>query len=86
MLATVKAALAEAEAWRASPAERIAAAISFGALMGARGNWASSLSQIFRGMAEGWAGRAGSTVSTSPTLTPGADRMEPSRSRSRARS
>ena len=38
MLATVQAALDEAEAVAGQPADRIAAAISFGALMGARGN------------------------------------------------
>jgi dihydroxyacetone kinase-like predicted kinase len=38
MLATVKAALEEAEGVAGQPAGRIAAAISFGALMGARGN------------------------------------------------
>ena len=38
MYATVKAALDEAEAVAGEPAERVAAAISFGALMGARGN------------------------------------------------
>ena len=39
------------------PAERIAAAISFGALMGARGNSGVITSQIFRGMAEGLGGK-----------------------------
>src|SRR6187399_1928975 len=57
MLATVKAALDEAEAAAGQPAERIAAAISFGALMGARGNSGVITSQIFRGMAEGIAGK-----------------------------
>ena len=57
MLATVKAALAEAEAVAAQPADRIAAAISFGALMGARGNSGVITSQIFRGMAEGLGGK-----------------------------
>ena len=57
MLATVRAALAEAEAVAGEPASRVAAAISFGALMGARGNSGVIASQIFRGMAEGMGGR-----------------------------
>ncbi len=57
MLATVKAALDEAEAIAGQPADRIAAAISFGALMGARGNSGVITSQIFRGMAEGLDGK-----------------------------
>jgi DAK2 domain fusion protein YloV len=57
MLATVRAALAEAEAAAGQPAERIAAAISFGALMGARGNSGVIASQIFRGMAESLGGK-----------------------------
>ena len=55
--ATVKAALDEAEAVAGQPADRIAAAISFGALMGARGNSGVITSQIFRGMAEGLGGK-----------------------------
>ena len=58
MLATVRAALVEAEAAAGQPAERIAAAISFGALMGARGNSGVITSQIFRGMAEGLGGKS----------------------------
>jgi len=58
MLATVRAALVEAEAVAGQPADRIAAAISFGALMGARGNSGVITSQIFRGMAEGLGGKA----------------------------
>jgi DAK2 domain fusion protein YloV len=57
MLATVKAALEEAEAVAGQPADRIAAAISYGALMGARGNSGVITSQIFRGMSEGLAGK-----------------------------
>ncbi len=57
MFATVKAALDEAEAVDGQPAERIAAAISFGALMGARGNSGVITSQVFRGMAEGLGGK-----------------------------
>jgi uncharacterized protein len=58
MLATVRAALEEAEAaGRDAPAERIAAAVSHGALMGARGNSGVITSQILRGLAEGLAGR-----------------------------
>jgi DAK2 domain fusion protein YloV len=57
MFATVRAALDEAEAVADQPAERIAAAISFGALMGARGNSGVILSQVFRGMAEGLGGK-----------------------------
>jgi DAK2 domain fusion protein YloV len=58
MLATVRAALEEAEAVDDITAERIATAISFGALMGARGNSGVITSQIFRGMAEGLGGKA----------------------------
>ena len=57
MLATVRAALDEAEAVAGQPADRVAAAISFGALMGARGNSGVITSQIFRGMAEGLGGK-----------------------------
>jgi DAK2 domain fusion protein YloV len=57
MLATVKAALEEAEATAGQPAHRVAAAISFGALMGARGNSGVITSQIFRGMSEGLGGK-----------------------------
>jgi DAK2 domain fusion protein YloV len=57
MFATVRAALDEAEAVAGQPADRIAAAISFGALMGARGNSGVITSQIFRGMAEGLGGK-----------------------------
>jgi DAK2 domain fusion protein YloV len=57
MYATVKAALDEAEAVAGQPADRIAAAIAFGALMGARGNSGVITSQIFRGMADGLGGK-----------------------------
>ena len=57
MLATVRAALEEAESVAGEPAGRVAAAISFGALMGARGNSGVITSQIFRGMAEGLGGK-----------------------------
>ncbi len=58
MVATVRAALDEAEAaGRDAPAERVAAAVSYGALMGARGNSGVITSQILRGIAEGLAGR-----------------------------
>ena len=57
MVATVRAALEEAEAVAGEPADRIAAAISFGALMGARGNSGVITSQIFRGMSEGLSGK-----------------------------
>jgi uncharacterized protein len=57
MVATVKAALEEADAVADQPADRIAAAISFGALMGARGNSGVITSQIFRGMSEALAGK-----------------------------
>lgn len=58
MVATVRAALVEADgAGDAAPAERIAAAASFGALMGARGNSGVITSQVLRGMAEGLAGK-----------------------------
>src|SRR3954452_2893539 len=57
MFATVKAALDEGEGVGDVTAERIAGAISFGALMGARGNSGVITSQIFRGMAEGLEGK-----------------------------
>lgn len=54
MLATVRSALQEADAVPIAERtlSRVAAAISFGALMGARGNSGVILSQILRGMAE----------------------------------
>jgi hypothetical protein len=58
MFATVRAALNEAEAATEVTTERIAAAISFGALMGARGNSGVITSQIFRGMAEALGGKS----------------------------
>jgi DAK2 domain fusion protein YloV len=57
MLATVVAALEEAERISGEPAHRVAGAISFGALMGARGNSGVIASQIFRGMADGLGGK-----------------------------
>ena len=57
MLATVRAALSEAEEVAEPSADRIAQAISFGALMGARGNSGVISSQIFRGMSEGLGGK-----------------------------
>ncbi len=59
MLATVRAALVEAEgAGDRAGAAQVAAAASFGALMGARGNSGVITSQILRGIAEGLAGKA----------------------------
>jgi DAK2 domain fusion protein YloV len=58
MMATVRAALDEAEALgESATAERIASAAAFGALMGARGNSGVITSQILRGIAEGLAGK-----------------------------
>ena len=57
MLATVRVALAEAEAVADRPAGEIAAAIKRGALHGARGNSGVIASQIFGGMAEGLTGK-----------------------------
>ena len=57
MAATVRAALEEAERVGDDSADRVAQAISFGALMGARGNSGVITSQIFRGMASGIAGK-----------------------------
>ncbi len=58
MMATVRAALAEAElVGPTGSAERVAAAAAFGALMGARGNSGVITSQILRGLAEGLAGK-----------------------------
>ena len=58
MAATVRAALEAAEkAGSDAPAERIAQAVSFGALMGARGNSGVITSQIVAGIAHGLAGK-----------------------------
>lgn len=58
MMATVRAALTEAEALGPTvSAERVAAAAAFGALMGARGNSGVITSQILRGIAEGLDGK-----------------------------
>ncbi len=57
MLATVRVALEEAESVDDPTAGRIAAALSFGALMGARGNSGVITSQICRGIAEGLDGK-----------------------------
>ena len=58
MLATVRAALDEAElVGRSAPVDRVAAAVGHGALMGARGNSGVITSQILRGLADGLAGR-----------------------------
>jgi hypothetical protein len=57
MAATVRAALEEAQAADGHSLSAVAAAISFGALMGARGNSGVITSQIFRGMAEGLGGK-----------------------------
>jgi DAK2 domain fusion protein YloV len=57
MVATVRAALEEAEKVGDGPAERVAQAASFGALMGARGNSGVITSQILAGMAHGLAGK-----------------------------
>ena len=58
MMATVRAALVEAEALGPTvSAERVAAAAAFGALMGARGNSGVITSQILRGIAEGLDGK-----------------------------
>jgi len=58
MMATVRAALAEAESVGPTvSAERVASAAAFGALMGARGNSGVITSQILRGIAEGLAGK-----------------------------
>ncbi len=57
MLATVRVALDEAEAVAGKSAGRVAAAISLGSLMGARGNSGVIVSQICRGIAEGLEGK-----------------------------
>ncbi len=57
MIATCREMLAEADRVADEPADRIVAALSFGALMGARGNSGVILSQIVRGIAEGFAGK-----------------------------
>jgi DAK2 domain fusion protein YloV len=58
MAATVRAALAEVDNVADTSASRVAASISFGALMGARGNSGVITSQIFRGMAEALGGKS----------------------------
>lgn len=57
MLATVRVALEEAEGVTDKSAERVSAALGFGALMGARGNSGVITSQICRGFAEGLEGK-----------------------------
>ncbi len=57
MVATVRAALDEAGRTDAGGVDRVAAALSFGALMGARGNSGVIASQILRGIAEGLASK-----------------------------
>ena len=57
MLATARAALEEGEKVADQAADRVAGAISLGALMGARGNSGVITSQIFRGMSEGLGGK-----------------------------
>ncbi|MEO8229622.1 MAG: DAK2 domain-containing protein [Chloroflexota bacterium] len=57
MVATVGVALDEARRSTDTSADRVAASISFGALMGARGNSGVILSQILNGMATAIAGR-----------------------------
>jgi DAK2 domain fusion protein YloV len=57
MLATVRAALDEAERAGDPSADRVAAAASLGALMGARGNSGVITSQILRGLSEALAGK-----------------------------
>jgi dihydroxyacetone kinase-like predicted kinase len=57
MLATVRAALDEAQRLGDAPIDRVATAISFGALMGARGNSGVITSQILRGFAEALQGK-----------------------------
>ena len=90
MLATVRAALEEAErAGRDAPAERIAAAVSLGALMGARGNSGVITSQILRGVAEGLAGKKrfnGLDLANALDARARRPPTAPSASRSRARS
>lgn len=57
MLATLRAALDEAEAVDGPDAGRVVGALSFGSLMGARGNSGVIASQIVRGAAEALAGK-----------------------------
>jgi uncharacterized protein len=57
MVATVRVALDEAQRSTGGSADRVAAAISFGALMGARGNSGVITSQILNGMARAIAGK-----------------------------
>ncbi len=57
MVATVRAALDEAMRADAASVDRVAAALCFGALMGARGNSGVIASQIMRGIAEGLAAK-----------------------------
>ena len=87
MVATVER-LEEADAVAGQPADRIAAAISFGALMGARGNSQVITSQIFRGMSEALAGkRRFNGLDLAYALSQGTKTAYgPSRSRSKARS
>ena len=87
MLATVRAALEEAD--KAGPdadADRVAHAVSFGALMGARGNSGRHHEpDPRRHRARACRASAGSTASTSPTRSTRARRRPTRRSRSRSR-
>ena len=57
MALTMQAAVKQVAALRGRPATEVASGVSHGALMGARGNSGVILSQIFRGFAEGIAGK-----------------------------
>ncbi|HEY3524152.1 MAG TPA: DAK2 domain-containing protein, partial [Candidatus Limnocylindrales bacterium] len=57
MVATVRAALDEARRSPSADVAGVTAALSFGALMGARGNSGVILSQLLRGIAEAAAGK-----------------------------
>ncbi|MEO6457242.1 MAG: DAK2 domain-containing protein [Chloroflexia bacterium] len=57
MALTMQAAVKQVAALRGRPASEVASGVSHGALMGARGNSGVILSQIFRGFAEGIAGK-----------------------------
>ncbi len=74
------------KASRRSPPSASPAAISFGALMGARGNSGVITSQIFRGMAEGLAGKSRfNGLDLAHALSRRARRRPTARSRSRSR-
>ena len=72
MLLTLRSALDEVDTAAMPDASQVAAAMAKGALMGARGNSGVILSQILRGMSDGFAGKSKVTGRDLPTALTGA--------------